>query len=613
MKSSRVLSFCVGTMSLTVGAALGCQASGSYPDWQSEPSPPTPSPPATPPTTSPLPITPAILPQPPPISGGTLLVLQDGTTAVAADPDRDLVWVVDLATPMVLQTVRLQPGDEPGRVVEDAAGRVHVALRRGGALVSIDPTTGAILERRPVCAAPRGVAYDPAIDAIHVACADGVLATFPAAGGAAVRVVQPDDDLRDVVIHNGVLYVSRFRAAELLQIAADGSVAQRITMATAAGQMTPVGGPITNTPGVAYRTVALPGGGLAMLHQRAQVEAVATTPGGYAAGGCPGSGIVQDTVSFIAPGTPPVAELPLGMMTLAVDLAVSADGTQVAVAAPGSNFSSGASTYPIDMLQQPSGPPCILPASAGLGQGQQPIAVAFDGQNNLIVQTRDPATIIAGSQTLVLPGESMDNDGHTNFHMGTKGGIACASCHPEGGDDGRVWQFTGLGARRTQNLRGGVLARMPFHWSGDIADMDALVSVVMVGRMAGPQLDAQQTADLGAWMNGLPALTAPPAADPASVARGALLFTDSSVGCGTCHSGPQLSTHQLLDVGTGGTFKVPSLIGVGYRAPYLHTGCAATLLDRFTDPTCGGGAQHGTTAQLDAGQLGDLVAYLQSL
>src|SRR4051794_8580526 len=34
---------------------------------------------------------------PPPISGGTLAVARDDSVAVAADPDRDRVWVVDLA------------------------------------------------------------------------------------------------------------------------------------------------------------------------------------------------------------------------------------------------------------------------------------------------------------------------------------------------------------------------------------------------------------------------------------------------------------------------------------------------------------------------------------
>jgi hypothetical protein len=58
--------------------------------------------------------------------------------------------------------------------------------------------------------------------------------------------------------------------------------------------------------------------------------------------------------------------------------------------------------------------------------------------------------------------------------------------------------------------------------------------------------------------------------------------------------------------------QVPSLIGVGYRAPLMHDGCAATLLDRFT-PECGGGDNHGRTSQLSANDLNDLIAYMQSL
>src|SRR4051812_41758383 len=61
---------------------------------------------------------------PPPISGGTLHITQSGL-AVAADSDRDLVWLVDLNTKAVSK-VALKKGDEPGRVVEDAAGRIHV-------------------------------------------------------------------------------------------------------------------------------------------------------------------------------------------------------------------------------------------------------------------------------------------------------------------------------------------------------------------------------------------------------------------------------------------------------------------------------------------------------
>jgi mono/diheme cytochrome c family protein len=555
--------------------------------------------------------------QPPAISGGTLLVLPS-RVAVAADPDRDVVWIVDLNGLAAPIAVKLQPGDEPGRVAQDAAGNVHVALRRGGALVSIDPLSATVLERRPVCAAPRGVAYDPALDAIHVACSDGLLATFPAAGGPALRTVQVAGDLRDVVVQNGTLYVSRFRTAELLQLASDGTIAQQTVLPNAVS-MAPMG-PTTAQPGVAYRTVALPGGGLAMLHQRSQLDPVATTPGAYGGFGmCPGVGVVHDTISFFLPGAQPMVAPPLAMMALAVDMAVSPQGDELAIVTPsnvggfGSAFNG--STYPVATLQQLSvpvgGQPGCMPPPSGVSSSGEAIAVAYDDLGRLLVQSREPASISVNGNVILLPGASVANDGHDTFHSATKAGIACASCHAEGGDDGRVWQFIGLGPRRTQNLQGGVLARAPFHWGGDIPDMPDLVNVVLEGRMSGPSLDAQQTANLGAWMDAQAALAAPPPADPAAVTRGAALFNDASTGCAGCHSGSQLSSHALVDVGTGGTFKVPSLLGVGYRAPYLHDGCAATLTQRF-DPACGG-TQHGQTSQLTTAQISDLVAFLASL
>ena len=73
------------------------------------------------------------------------------------------------------------------------------------------------------------------------------------------------------------------------------------------------------------------------------------------------------------------------------------------------------------------------------------------------------------------------------FHVDAGGGVACASCHPEGGEDGRVWNFTCLGPRRSQSLRGGLSGTEPFHWDGDMPDFSTLVQTVFVGRMSGPQ------------------------------------------------------------------------------------------------------------------------------
>ena len=56
---------------------------------------------------------------------------------------------------------------------------------------------------------------------------------------------------------------------------------------------------------------------------------------------------------------------------------------------------------------------------------------------------------------------------------------------------------------------------------------------------------------------------------------------------------------------------MPSLRGVAYRGPFLHNGCAPSLIDRFGK--CGGSDAHGKTSTLAPTQLQDLVAYLETL
>src|SRR5882724_4353509 len=73
-------------------------------------------------------------PPPPPISGGTLTVIALGHKAAVADSERDQVVVVDLDRIEVATVAHLQKGDEPGRVVEDASARLHVALRGADAV-----------------------------------------------------------------------------------------------------------------------------------------------------------------------------------------------------------------------------------------------------------------------------------------------------------------------------------------------------------------------------------------------------------------------------------------------------------------------------------------------
>ncbi len=111
-----------------------------------------------------------------PISGGTLLTVikTDGTaSAVVADPEEDVIDVVSLgANPTLVGTLTLQPGDEPGRMVADAAGNVHVVLRSGGGIadIALGAQGPSLIARRSVCTAPRGIEYDASTDSLYVAC-----------------------------------------------------------------------------------------------------------------------------------------------------------------------------------------------------------------------------------------------------------------------------------------------------------------------------------------------------------------------------------------------------------------------------------------------------------
>jgi len=586
---------------------------------------------------------------PPPISGGTLLILPDGVTAVVADPDRDLISVVNLSTGTLTSSIPLQAHDEPGRLIDDAAGRVHVILRRGGALVTIDPISGAILSRRTACAIPRGVAYDPATNLVHVACMGGELISFPAAGGEATRTLKLARDLRDIVVDGDNLLVSQFRSAQVLVVDATGTVADTIQL-PAYQDMSARQGEVF-TASIAWRMRAQPGGGAVMLHQRGTTGRVVVGGQGGAGGGSgvadgygssdPCGGLVHPALTPIVRGTTPPVTPPIPGMVLPVDFAMSSDGSTVAVVAAGNAHNRTVQSVfvsHISDLTDPShfsccpdgvhGPnpvgrmvnldACQPPPSGRALSCAQPTgeaeAVGFDGSNRVVIQTRDPATIQIPQSSIVvsLSDVSREDIGHEIFHANTGVGIACASCHAEGQEDGRTWNFDSEGPRRTMNVSGGINGRAPYHWDGELATFSDLTTAVFGQRMSGPPLTTDQITGIQSWMNAIPALPGV-VSDPDAVSRGQALFNDSGMhGCVVCHSGPQLTNNAAnLNVGTGGSFKVPSLVGLAYTAPYLHDGCAATLADRFG--SCGGGDLHGITSTLSGAQLADLIAYLDSL
>lgn len=205
----------------------------------------------------------------------------------------------------------------------------------------------------------------------------------------------------------------------------------------------------------------------------------------------------------------------------------------------------------------------------------------------------------------------MQDTGHDLFHTDAGGGIACASCHPEGTEDGRVWKFSDVGTRRTQPLDVGLEGTAPFHWDGELDAFSDLMTRIFTERMSGPTESDARSQALERYVYSLPRRPALRDASDSAALRGKALFDSVATGCTTCHSGPKFSNNGFADVGKGVSVQVPSLVAVSARAPYMHDGCAKTLLDRF-DPSCGGDA-HGDVSSLSADDIGDLVAYLESL
>jgi cytochrome c553 len=574
---------------------------------------------------------------PPPISGGTLLVTRDGSRAIASDPDRDLVYIVDLRQSQPHpQTIVLSKGDEPGRLVEDGAGRVHVALRGGGALLTIDVVTGAVLARRSACPAPRGVDWDSTSDNVWLACATGELVAFPASGGNAVVRWVVERDLRDVDVSNGAIAVTSFRAAQVLRLSGS-NVARRDQLPSPSSSM---------APHVVWRSVVAPSGAFVAVHQAETMVAVPPQTGGYGDGaGCNGkegpppdhAPIMGDasTIASTCPGdadagclaqSNPVVRGVLTVMrpdgtillnrnipaAVPVDVAVSRDGKAYAVAAAGNAFTQGLGT--VLTFDAQCGNIRETPRKIGT-TSIAPTAVAFDAQNDVILQTREPAALWlfaanGGAPTsIALSPTSRADTGVDIFHTQAGALMACASCHPEGGDDGHVWMLDSQ-PRRTPSLRGTIAGTAPYHWPGDETTLDELVFDVYTQRMSGAFLGSVQLAALEGWVQTIPAPPSPSWLDASSVQRGAALFASSTAGCSTCHSGAKLTNNTTVDVGTGGAFQVPPLVGVGWRTPLMHDGCATTMLDRFGKCST---STHGSTASLSSGDIVDLATYLQSL
>jgi sugar lactone lactonase YvrE/mono/diheme cytochrome c family protein len=261
--------------------------------------------------------------------------------------------------------------------------------------------------------------------------------------------------------------------------------------------------------------------------------------------------------------------------------------------------------------------------------GADGLAVAGDG--NLLVWcsfTRSVArvTVIDGKGKLAarwtqargpaLAASTLGDAQHLGmvlFHtadsdMSAFGGLACASCHPEGRADGLSWRIHG-DTLQTPLLTGRIPNTAPYKWDGSAKDLPASLRGT-IDRLGGSGLGKQRIVALAAYLEAMPAVH-PPTRDPAAVARGKAVF--ETIGCSNCHAGPAYTDQALHKLAKSqATMDTPSLLGLAASAPYFHDGSAATLEAVLRDR----GAVHGMSEPartLSAAEAADLIAFLEAL
>jgi len=288
---------------------------------------------------------------------------------------------------------------------------------------------------------------------------------------------------------------------------------------------------------------------------------------------------------------------------------------------------------------------CFLSRSVAVYEVSGIIAAS----NNHALKLADIATVSSEKlPALVLAGKQIfynAKDGRMNLD----GYISCASCHLDGDDDGRVWDFTdrGEGLRNTISLlgrRGAGQGRV--HWSAnfdEIQDFEHDIRNAFGGSgfmanaafntgtrnhpLGDPKAGISAELDaLAAYVESLTEVHPSPYRNvdgslTADGAAGKALF--QQLNCAACHAG-----NDFTDSGSGlmhevGTIKsssgkrlqatllgldTPTLRGVWETPPYLHDGSAATLLEVLT--TANPNGIHGNSTTLTAAQKQQLAAYL---
>ena len=562
--------------------------------------------------------------------GSSIALLDEGRAVAVVDPDQGSVSIVDAET--LASKGRVDVGGEPHAMLVDAAGLLRVTSYRGGQLVDVDPHTMAVVRKTAVCAGPWGLAESTDGRELAIACEwEDAVVRLDAVTLAVKARVEGLHRPRALAYVGDDLLIADFTGGRVTRVHPNGEREGRSLVPESA----PVR-PALTSMNANLATALLPAlGDVYVVHVLvnntgdASKEKIADDYGTVV----DGNPKINPTLTRLGSSDAPVTYA-------SYDAAKGrAFNGPAALAAYADRFLLIAhlSSNDVAMIDGSSG--AITRFS--VGAGPRGIAVdeathrafvdnAFDGSiTRLALDTADGA---AFTRTRPLPavyspsalaGRKIFHDA-TNPHVTPAGVVSCATCHPDGGDDGLIWfahtARIPLKRRRTPHLANARTTTAPFHWNGEFATMHDLVRATMSDLMAGDGLLVDVDA-VQAYVDEIVRAPVPSTADAATaerIDRGRALFAGAA-GCAGCHAGPDFTDDAMHAVLSPPSLQAddaitavntPGLHGLFLRAPLFHDGRAVDLASLLVQPDA---SAHGNASTLDEAQRADLLAYLRSL
>jgi DNA-binding beta-propeller fold protein YncE len=604
-----------------------------------------------------------------PTASSSIVYEADRDRVWAVDPDNDAVRVIDALSQTGLAVIPVCA--DPRTLAVAGSGQIWVACKDAAVIDRIDPLSLAVVGTLPLPrgSQPHGLAFDPAGAFAFVALeAAGRVLKLDGASGAQLTSAEVGLSVRHlgVTADGAWLHATRFVTPPLANEAR--------------------GAPQVEIGGIALGGELLRLDAASLTLDRVSVLAASSEPDSeQSARGIPnylgapaispqGDALLvpskQDNVmrGRLRDGLDLRHDVTVRAITSRVDLATGSedrlariDHDNASIASASAWEPSGA--YAFTALEGNRAVSVMEPFShfeigrVGAGRAPQGLAVSPDGQRLYVddfmdrtvsvfsladlLAYDDPmlpkiAVVAKGAAERLAPdvllGKQLFYDA-ADPRLALESYMACASCHNDGDQDGRVWDFTqfGEGMRNTISLRGHGQGHGRLHWSANFDEVQDFEGQIRgfargIGLMSdadfaataaplGPPkagLDADLDA-LAAYVGSLSAAGRSPhrAADgslTADALAGRAVFASS--GCGTCHGGAAFSdsaTGALHDVGTLGpasgpqaSLDTPTLRGLWETGPYLHDG-SRTLAEAVL-------AHAGVS--LSAPELAQLVAYL---